>query len=62
MSEMARELARAIAERKALLRQAKEEHDRHLEAIVAGEIADLRDLARRHEQSLDVRRTPFEPR
>ena len=62
MTQMARELARAIAERKALLRQAKEEQDRHLEAVVAGEIADLRDLARRHEQCADVRRTPFEPR
>jgi hypothetical protein len=62
MSEMARELARAIAARKALLQRAKDQGDRHLEAVVAGELADLRDLARRHEQSSDVRRTPYDPR
>lgn len=62
MSEMARELARAIAERKALLRQAKRDDDQHLQTVISGEIADLRELARRHDEALDIRRTPFEAR
>ena len=62
MSEMARELARAIAQRKAQPRRAREDEDGHLEVVLAGELADLRDLARRYERSSDVRRTPYEPR
>jgi hypothetical protein len=62
MSEMARQLARAIAERKALLREAKVADDRHAQTVLAGEIADLRDLQRRHAQADDVCRTPYDPR
>lgn len=62
MSEMTRALATAIARRKAWLRQAKADEDLHAQAVLAGEIADLRDLWRRHEQADEVRRTPYDAR